>query len=358
MPSTIIIGSGSYIPDNVIDRNNFLDSEFYDENGNRIEKNNEEIVDKFIEITEIAKRRYVDSNLLNSDIGAEAVKIAIEDAGIDKESIDYIIAATNFGDIDNNGQQSFMPSLSALIKNKVGIKSTKCVNYDMIFGCPGWVEGLILANTLIKSGRAKNIVVVGSETLSRATDPYDRDKMIFADGAGAVVVSASDEENVGILADNTQCFNVEEIDFLKNSCSLNPNADQKRRHVRMKGRKIYEFALKNVPLAIKDTIDKAELSIEDIDKILIHQANAKMDHAIADRLHRLYGIRGYDEKLTPMTVQEFGNTSVACIPTMYDLIIKNKMEGQAFKENSNIVFASVGAGMNINAVVYKFPTRK
>ena len=178
--------------------------------------------------------------------------------------------------------------------------------------------------------------------------------MIFADGAGAVVLSATDEENIGVIADNTLCFNGEEIGYLCNSHSLNPNINQERQYVRMMGRKIYEFALKNVPQAIKNTIEKANIGIEDIDKILIHQANAKMDHAIINRLYKLYGIRDFDHSVAPMTVQYLGNTSVATIPTMFDLIRKGKIEGQHFKENSYIIFTSVGAGMNINAIVYRF----
>jgi 3-oxoacyl-[acyl-carrier-protein] synthase-3 len=123
----------------------------------------------------------------------------------------------------------------------------------------------------------------------------------------------------------------------------------------MLGRKIYEYALKNVPVAIKDTITDAGLSIEDIDKILIHQANAKMDYAMIERLHRLYDVKEYDHAISPMTIQDLGNTSVATIPTMYDLIIKGKMAGHSFKDNGNIVMTSVGAGMNINAIVYRFP---
>lgn len=123
----------------------------------------------------------------------------------------------------------------------------------------------------------------------------------------------------------------------------------------MLGRKIYEYALKNVPLAMKETIDDADLSIGDIDKILIHQANAKMDYAMIDRLHKLYDIKEYDHSIAPMTIQQFGNSSVATIPTMFDLILKNKMKDQAFAKNGNIVFASVGAGMNVNCLVYKFP---
>jgi 3-oxoacyl-[acyl-carrier-protein] synthase-3 len=123
----------------------------------------------------------------------------------------------------------------------------------------------------------------------------------------------------------------------------------------MQGRKIYEYALKNVPAAIKETIEDAGLSIEDINKILIHQANAKMDYAMIERLHKLYNVKDYDHSISPMTIQEFGNSSVATIPTMFDLIIKGKMEGQSFKEKGNIVMTSVGAGMNINAIVYRFP---
>lgn len=355
MPNTIIIGSGHYLPERIIDGSCFIESEFYTDEGEFIDKPNAEVIEKFVDITEISRRRYVEADELNSDIASRAAKKALKDSGVDGENLDYIIAATNFGDVDLHGYNSFMPSLSAMVKNKLGIRNPSCINYDMIFGCPGWVEAMILADVLIKSGRAKNILVVGSETLSRVTDPYDRNKMIFADGAGAVVVTATEDKSVGIVADNTLCFNGEELNFLENSVSLNPKADQTKRYIRMRGRKIYEFALKNVPDAIKATIDKAGLSIEDIDKILIHQANAKMDYAIISRLFKLYGISDYDHAVSPMTIQEFGNSSVATVPTMYDMILKGKMDGQKFKPGSHIVFASVGAGMNINAIVYKFP---
>lgn len=354
MPNTVIIGSGSYIPQNIIDSSHFIDSVFYDDNNVKIEKDNAEVVSKFIEITEIQERRYVDDGVLNSDIAAIAAERALEDSGIDRETLDYIICATNFGDVDGFGQQNFMPSLSAIVKNKLGIKNPKTINYDMIFGCPGWIESMILADVLIKSGTAKTILVVGSETLSRVTDPFDRNKMIFADGAGAVVVKASDNPNEGIIAHNTLCYNGEELLYLENGHSLNPDADKNKKYIRMRGRKIYEFALKYVPDAIKATIEKAEIGIDDISKILIHQANAKMDYAMISRLYKLYGKNDYDHSVSPMTIQKFGNSSVATIPTMFDLIKKGKMEGQKFKENSYIVFTSVGAGMNVNAIVYKF----
>lgn len=355
MPNTIIIGSGSYLPTRIIGREYFKDSVFYTDDGDRIDKPVEEIIQKFVEITEIENRRYLEEDEFNSDLAYKAAKEAIYDAKIDQEELDYIIYASNFGEVNTDGMTNFMPSMSARLKNKLGIKNRNCINYDMIFGCPGWVEAMILADTLIKAKKAKMILVVGAETLSRVTDAFDRNKMIFADGAGAVVVKATDEENVGIIADSTICDNDVELNFLENAPSLKLDEDRKPLYIRMHGRKIYEYALKNVPIAIKDTIDKAGLNIEDIDKILIHQANAKMDYAMISRLFKLYGIKDYDHNIAPMTIQQYGNSSVATIPTMFDLIIKGKMEGHSFKEKGTIVFASVGAGMNINAVVYRFP---
>lgn len=355
MPSTIIIGSGSYLPNTIVGRDYFLDSEFYSEDGVKIDKPAEETISKFVEITEIENRRFIEDDLSNSQIGYEAAKLAIADAKIDQEELDYIIYASNFGEVTASGYADFMPTMAARVKNKLGIKNRKCITYDMLFGCPGWVEAMILADTFIKSGNAKTILVIGGETLSRVTDPHDRNRMIFADGAGAVVVQATEQENVGIIAHNTICDNGPELDYLANGPSINKESDQTRLFVRMQGRKIYEYALKNVPVAIKETIDDANLSIDDIDKILIHQANAKMDYAMIERLHKLYNIKDYDHSISPMTIQEFGNSSVATIPTMFDLIIKGKMEGQTFKDKGNIVMTSVGAGMNINAIVYKFP---
>lgn len=355
MPNTIIIGSGSYIPTKIIGKDFFMDSVFYTDEGEKIEKPNEEIIQKFIEITEIENRRYLEDDEFNSDLGYRAAVEAIEDAKVDKEEIDYIIYASNFGEVNHDGMTNFLPSMSSRLKNKLGIKNRKTINYDMIFGCPGWVEALIMADTLIKAEKAKLILVVGSETLSRVTDAFDRNKMIFADGAGAVVVKATGEENVGIIADSTICDNHEELLYLVNAPSLKTDEDRKKLYIRMNGRKIYEYALKYVPVAIKDTIEKANLDITDIDKILIHQANAKMDYAMISRLFKLYKISDYDHDIAPMTIQQFGNSSVATIPTMFDLIAKGKMQPHNFKSKDNVVFASVGAGMNINALVYRFP---
>ncbi|HLV51246.1 MAG TPA: 3-oxoacyl-[acyl-carrier-protein] synthase III C-terminal domain-containing protein, partial [Flavobacterium sp.] len=115
-----------------------------------------------------------------------------------------------------------------------------------------------------------------------------------------------------------------------------------------------EYALRKVPALIKRVIDRSGLSISEVDKILLHQANAKMDHAMIQRLFKLYQIEA-PENIAPMTVQKFGNSSVATVPTMFDLISKGKMPPHQFKLGDKIVMGSVGAGMNINAVLYQFP---
>ena len=121
----------------------------------------------------------------------------------------------------------------------------------------------------------------------------------------------------------------------------------------MYGRKIYEFALTNVPKALKTCLDKSGKDISDIKKILIHQANEKMDEAIVQRFYRLHKMK-MPEGIMPMSINLLGNSSVATVPTLYDLILKGQLEGQEINKGDIIMFASVGAGMNINAILYQF----
>lgn len=355
MINSVIKGSGSYIPKNVVYNAHFVDYEFYDEKGERIDKPGEEIIKKFQEITEIEERRYIDQNILNSEIATIAAQKALEKSSVDKEALDYIIVAHNFGDIDPVSRQiDIMPSMSAKVKHNLGIKNLKCRPYDMTFGCPGWVESMILGHQFIQARLAKNILVIGSDTLSRAVDPHDRTAMIFADGAGAVVLSAEEsDEKYGILAYNTLSYTGDELRYLENGPSLKSGYVGSNKNIRMKGRKVYEFALKNVPNALKETMEITDLDIDDLSKILLHQANAKMDHAMIERFYKLYN-RAVPEGVDPMTVQKLGNTSVSTIPIMYDLIENHLLGKHQFSKGDHLLMASVGASMNINALVYKY----
>ena len=120
----------------------------------------------------------------------------------------------------------------------------------------------------------------------------------------------------------------------------------------MFGRKIYEFAVSYVPGAMKSCLDESGVSITDVNKIIIHQANEKMDEAIVKRFYALYNME-MPEKIMPMNIEKLGNSSVATIPTLFDMIKKGEISGHEFAKGDVIVFASVGAGMNVNAIVYK-----
>ena len=352
---SVITGTGSYIPDNVIPGHSFLESAFY-ENGIRIDKDIHEIIAKFSEITEIVERRYADNDMVNSDIGTIAAQRAIDNAGIDKEALDHIIFCHNFGDIHHgSNRMDILPSLAAKVKQQLEISNPDCVCYDIIFGCPGWVQGSIQADYLIKSGDAKRVLVIGAETLSRIIDPHDRDSMIFSDGAGAVVFEAAEsDEPTGIIAHKTQTFAGNFASLLVMGSSFNPELKDGNTYLKMNGRKLYEFAVVNVPQVVKMAIDKAGLSIEDIKTVFIHQANGKMDNAIMKRLFKLYDLDAVPENLVPMTISWLGNSSVATIPTLLDLVRKGKVEGYQVNKGEYAVFTSVGAGMHINAFIYKF----
>lgn len=121
----------------------------------------------------------------------------------------------------------------------------------------------------------------------------------------------------------------------------------------MHGRKIYEFALSNVPTAMKSCLEKSGIAIEEVKKILIHQANEKMDEAIINRFYKLYN-QTPPEGIMPMSINFLGNSSVATIPTLYDLLVNNQLENHEINKGDVLLFASVGAGMNINAFVYRY----
>ena len=355
--STKVTGTGSYIPTRRIGNSEFLSHEFYESNGRKLDKSNQEIIDKFFEITAIAERRYVTDELVTSDIAYQASLAAIKSAQIDKEALDYIILAHNFGDVKHGSHSlDIVPSLAARVKHKLKIKNPKTIAYDLPFGCPGWLQGVIQADYFIRSGDAKRILVIGAEVLSRVCDPHDRDSMLYADGAGATILEADTSgQPSGILKHDARSDTLLHAGMLYMGKSYNPQKkDLGDIYLKMYGRKLYQYALEHVPNAIKTCLDKGQFHIRDVKKVLIHQANGKMDDAILQRLYSLYGINEVPEGVLPMTISWLGNASVATVPTLLDLILKGQMEGHEINKGDLVVFASVGAGMNINAVVYRF----
>ena len=150
-----IIGSGSCVPEIVQDNSKFIKSSFYNSDGSKVDLPNSEIIEKFKKITGINERRYANKDLNASDLGFIAAKNAIENANIDPETIDYIILAHNFGDVKYKSDEiDVFPGLAVRIKNLLKIKNPQCVAYDILFGCPGWLEAVIQAKSFIKSGMA------------------------------------------------------------------------------------------------------------------------------------------------------------------------------------------------------------
>ena len=347
-----ITGTGSYIPKIVQKNKAFQQHSFLNIDGSEIPSSNEVIIEKFKAITGISERRYAENHLTASDLGALAAEKAIKDAGVDPETLDYIILAHNFGDVKSGSIQSdILPCLAARVKNILKIKNPKCIAYDILFGCPGWVEGVIQGQAYIKAGMAKKCLVIGAETLSRVVDPHDRDSMIYSDGAGATVIELLDEDG-GILSHESASYTRDEIYHLFFGCSNNKSLIEDTRFIKMYGRKIYEFALSNVPNAMKTCLDNSGFDIKDVKKILIHQANEKMDEAIIQRFYKLYNL-DMPENIMPMSINKLGNSSVATVPTLYDLILKGELENHSINKGDHIIFASVGAGMNINAIIYQ-----
>lgn len=354
---SVITGSGSYLPTRKVKNEDFLHHTFFDNAGVPLKKSNDEIVRKFSDITGIFERRHVTDDLVASDIGFFAAQEALTSSGIDGETFDYIIVAHNFGDIKaDNRRSEFVPTLASRVKASLKIKNPNTVCYDLPFGCAGWLQGVINADFYIKSGQAKRVLIVGAETLSRVCDPHDRDSMIYADGAGAVILEARESETpIGILSHTSVTDAGDHTYVLKMQRSYNPEYVCNDLFIKMNGRALYELALKNVPRVMHTSLDKAGLSITDIDKILIHQANLKMDEAIIKRLFEEYGLTAMPENIMPMTISWMGNSSVATIPTMYDLIQKGKFVPHEVKPGQHVLFAAMGAGVNINAMVYRVP---
>ncbi len=354
---TVVAATGSYIPERLIENSAFLENKFYQPNGTPFERSNRETINKFESITGINARRYVTDDLQTSDIATIAAKDALESSNIDGESLDYIIVAHNFGDVPAGSRRSEMvPTLAARVKHHLGIKNPDTVAYDLPFGCAGWLQAVIHANYFIRSGDAHRALVIGAETLSRVTDPHDRDTMLYADGAGACVLEGvTSDTPVGIMAHRTRSDTHDHLGLLRMGPSYAPNADGLDIYLKMQGHRLYEYALRFVPRVVKECVLKAGLTLRDVSKVLIHQANARMDEAILDRVYKLFGTDPVPDLVMPMTISWLGNSSVATLPTLLDLLLKLKLKQHQLLSGQAIVLVSVGAGMNINAVVYRIP---
>lgn len=354
MLRSVIAATGSHIPPVRVPNSDFLNHDFRNTDGSPLPKTNAEIVKQFEDITGIKERRYVERGTVTSDIAYASANDALISSGIDPESLDLIIVAHNFGDVQRDGgQPDLVPSLAARVKARLRIAKARAAAFDLVFGCPGWIQGVITADAMIRAGDIQRAMIIGADTLSRISDPHDRDSMIYADGAGATILEARDSD-AGILAHAARSDTLDHSGMLSMGPSYKEEVFLEALFLKMEGRKLYKYALQTVAGSMKECLDKAGIPLQDVSKILIHQANGKMDEAIISAL--------YDsEKMTPppdvmpMTISWLGNSSVATVPTLLDLISKRQLDGHAFHSGEIVLFASVGAGMHINAFVYRMP---
>lgn len=352
---SVISGIGSYFPSRRVTNQDFLNHEFYTRTGKKVEKSTENIVEKLRQISGIRERRYIGEEEDTASLAAEAARNALIDANIDGENLDGIIVAHNFGNIlPGSSTGHLIPNLAAVMKGRLGISNPKIFAYDILFGCPGWLEAMIIAHQYLLNGRAKNILVVGVEVISRILDPHDMDSMLFGDGAGAAVLSAKeDSEQGGVLSYLTFSHCNEELDFLRMGPSNKPGAEPML-SPKMQGQKVFRYGIRHMPTLITECLAQAQVSVHEISKFLFHQANEKMILRIAENLLAKQEVDRDASELVPINMHYTGNSSVATIPTMIDLIKRGMMENHSIKNGDITVLASVGAGMHCNCMVYQF----
>ena len=352
--NTAIIGTGTTLPALEIKNAHFLNHSFYDSKGVKNEKPTAEIIEKLEAITGITERRYVPFEQDSVPLMAETAQKALQNAHLNANDLSGIIVAHNGGNM-LIGEQEFhtVPNMAALLKNAIGCSNHECFAYDILFGCPGWLQALIQAHQAIVCGEAEHILVIGIEIASRMLDPFDLDSMILADGCGGCILSKN-EKSGGILSYATFSHAQEDLRNIFLDKSNNPDLSGNT-YFHMHGKEVYKYATQWLPKVIEKALTKAQLSIGDIDLFLFHQANAKMLEAIARNLGRLYGVDyAFFEGKIPRTIEFLGNTSVATIPTMLDLILKGSLGDFSIQKGQKVVMASVGAGIHCNAIIYQF----
>ncbi len=349
---SVIAATGSYIPEIVVGNDSFLEREIYTREGVRDKRAPADIISKLQDITGIRERRYAPREMVTSDLATLAAKDALSSWKGDPETLEYLIVANNFGDVKpGNRRCDFVPTVAARVKHRLGIRNRGCAAYDLPFGCPGWVQAAMQADCYIRLGLAQNVLVVGAEVLSRMCDPHDQDSAIFADGAGAAVFSAvKSDEPVGVLAHAAVSDTYREYRMLWLGPSNNPDYDENELFIKMDGHNVFRYALKTLPQVVYEALGRAGVQKDQVAKVLLHQANERLDRSAMSRMYRDSDTL---EKM-PMTISWLGNSSTATIPTMLDLILKGRLAGHTLKKGDIAVFASVGAGMNTNAMVYRF----
>ncbi|MBU6141110.1 MAG: ketoacyl-ACP synthase III [Proteobacteria bacterium] len=319
MLNSKIIATGSYLPQKIVTNSDLAKT---------VDTSNEWILER----TGIEQRHIAAEDELTSDLAAEAAKRAIANSGLKPEEIDMIIVATTTPDLT-------FPATATTVQAKIGAKVAFA--FDVQAVCSGFVFALTTADNFIKSGQVKNALVIGADKLSSIVDWTDRNTcVLFGDGAGAVVLQATEEKNRGIIASSLYSDGTLN-DILKTSGG--PASNQKSGFIEMAGKEVFKHAVDKMVKSVIATLAKAELTTKDIDLLVPHQANLRILNAVATRLE-------LPEEKTIITVQKHANTSAASIPLALDQANSQKR----IKDGDVVVLEALGGGLTWGSVVLKW----
>ena len=282
-----------------------------------------------VERTGIKERHIAGEDELTSDMAYISAKGAINKAGLKSADIDLIIVATTTPD------RTF-PSTATTVQHKLGIKTGFA--FDIQAVCSGFIYALTAADKFIKTGQVKNAVIIGAETLSKIVDWTDRNTcVLFGDGAGAVVLSASDDDS-GILV--TSLYSDGSYSDILNT-SGGPGISGTSGYIQMAGKEVFKHAVEKMSSCVVDSLKKAKLEVKDIDWLIPHQANARILSAVAKRI-------GLSEEKVVITVQNHANTSAASIPLALNSVIDK------IKKGDIVVMEALGGGLTWGSIVIKW----
>lgn len=322
-----IIGTGSYLPPKRITN---------DELAGILAEKGVETSDEWIRTRSgILARHYAEQGVVSSDLGARAAEKALEMANCQANDIELIIVATSTSDFFGG-----FPSTACMVQKKLGITSN-CAAFDVQAVCSGFLYALSVADSFIRAGVYRKVLVVGAETYSRIIDYNDRTTcVLFGDGAGAVVLSASDEP--GILSTALHADGHYGENVLSLPGHLNNGAIEGKAFVYMDGKAVFKLAVTWLDKVGMEALDKAGLKNTDIDWMVPHQANLRIMQSSAKKLDIP------SEKII-VTVDQHGNTSAASIPLAIDAGVR---DGR-IKSGQNILLAAIGGGLTWGAVVIR-----
>lgn len=321
-----ITGIGKYLPEGILTN---------DDLANMVDTSNEWIIER----TGISERRIAKANIATSDLGTEAARAALKDANINPEDIDLIIVATTTPD-------HVFPSTACIIQKNLGLVNAAA--FDLSAACSGFVYGLATGYSFISSGAYRKILVIGAEVYSKIINWEDRNTCIlFGDGAGACILERC-EEGYGILsfdlgADGTgDNYLIVPAGGSKMPASIE-TVDKKLHSIQMDGKEVFKFGARIMERATRNALEKANLTIEDLDFLVPHQANIRIIESAAKKL------KINNEKLC-INLDKYGNMSSASIPVLLDEVVKEKR----IKKGDIVVLVGFGAGLTWGSMAIRW----